>query len=205
MEFVDWYDATLDAKRWWNLTKITPIEAATLLCQINPLDSDANPLNTSNDETTPEDYIRLKRVFEDGLLDETQSHTLKQWHDIAIKNGLKYHSWIDKYREAIEIIPQDLSKTVDIAKGLIKKKIMSAFDGLYFDSYHWGRNLATPPDWLKECRVAKGTVKVSATWNPVSIAIALSDRGIKLTQLDAVFKRLKDWEDEWQEKSERFR
>lgn len=89
--------------------------------------------------------------------------------------------------------------------GITKQKVMNAFDGIYFDRDHWGKYLATPPLWLVECRVAKGNKKTSATWNPVLIAIALTERGISVNKLDAVFVGLKDWSATWQEASDLLR
>lgn len=89
--------------------------------------------------------------------------------------------------------------------GLLKRQVMNAFDGLHFDYEHWGRNLASPPNWLIECRVAKGSKTTSAQWNPANIAIALLDKGISVKQLDQVFSKLTDWVDEWRELSDRFR
>lgn len=206
MELIDWYDATLDAKGWWNLARVTPNEAAMLLCEINPHDFDANPLHVSSGQTTPNDYVRLKRVFEDAQAGGTHHYTLKKWHEIAKNNNLKYHSWIDEYSKELELISQGSSKVIaDKVKGLNKRKIMSAFDGHHFDYSHWGKNLASPPNWLIECRVQIGTKSVSALWCPVLIAIALLDKGVTLKELDLVFMGLKDWRREWQDKSEYLR
>jgi hypothetical protein len=89
--------------------------------------------------------------------------------------------------------------------GLPKNKVMVAFDGLRFDYEHWGRNLASPPNWLIACRVEKGSKKTSALWNPAQIAIALLDKGITVKKLDAVFVGLADWKDEWHKLSAIFR
>ena len=47
--------------------------------------------------------------------------------------------------------------------------------------------------------------KVSATWNPVLIAVAIFDNDVTIKKLDAVFVGLKDWDAEWQEASALFR
>lgn len=60
------YDQTLDAMTWWNLSALTPHEAAMLLCHFNPHDDKLNPLGSiTTEETAPEDFKRLLRVFED--------------------------------------------------------------------------------------------------------------------------------------------
>lgn len=99
--------------------------------------------------------------------------------------------------------PEDSIKT---PKPLVKKVIALGFQDLHFDYLHWKKNLASPPDWLLACRKAKGTKRVSATWNPVEIGICLLDKKIKLKELDAVFyNKFKDWKEQWEEKTERFR
>lgn len=96
---------------------------------------------------------------------------------------------------------------VKVGRGITKKDVMAAFQNLKWDYDHWGKNLASPPEWLIECRVAKGSrsKKASALWNPVLIAIALLDKKIPIIKLDTVFVNLKDWADEWRESSEVFR
>lgn len=104
--------------------------------------------------------------------------------------------------------PEDAPATkVEAVKGITKQLVINAFEGMHFDRDHWGRNLATPPDWLIDCRVAKGNKKTSATWNPVLIAMALTDpkRGISVNKLDAVFVGLKDWVVAWREASDYLR
>ncbi len=96
-------------------------------------------------------------------------------------------------------------QVVGAVRGITKRQVMNTFEGLHFDHDHWGRNLASPPKWLEECRVAKGNKKISATWNPVLIAAALSDKDIPIKKLDTVFVRLPDWVDEWRDTSASFR
>jgi hypothetical protein len=91
------------------------------------------------------------------------------------------------------------------ARGITKQQVMDSFEGMQFDREHWGRNLATPPDWLICCRVSRGNKSTSALWNPALIAVALCDKSIPLKKLDAVFVGLRDWADEWSEVSAIFR
>ena len=98
---IAWYDATLDAKNWvHHVPDIKPREAAMLLCQFNPGDN-LDPNISTNDETGPDDFRRLLRVFEGVANTNPKLRTLLQWRDIARERKLKYHSWIDKYAEAI--------------------------------------------------------------------------------------------------------
>jgi len=86
-------------------------------------------------------------------------------------------------------------------RGIDKRDVMAAFNGLKWDFDHWGKNLASPSDKLKACRVVQGNKKASALWNPADIGVYLLDEGEPLKKLDAVFVGLSDWVDEWREKT----
>jgi len=98
---VAWYDTALDAMTWWGLGSITPHEAAMLLCHFNPQNGTLDPLEITTDETTPDDFKRILRVFEDVARSQPQDRRLSQWHDIAHDRRLKYDPWIDAYRRAV--------------------------------------------------------------------------------------------------------
>lgn len=85
------------------------------------------------------------------------------------------------------------------AKGITKGAVINAFEGLHFNRDKWSKYLGDPPNWLKECRISRGSKKASALWNPVLIAAALFDKNVPIRKLDAVFAGLKDWTDKWQE------
>ncbi len=103
-EYVSWYDAQMDAATWWSLKSVTPIEAAQLMCQFNPHDNNDYPTTITNDETAPDDYKRLLRIFEDEEKADAKARNLSQWRDIARDKKLKYHSWIDKYAQAMKLL-----------------------------------------------------------------------------------------------------
>ncbi|MHB8472907.1 MAG: hypothetical protein ACYDC8_08685 [Gammaproteobacteria bacterium] len=90
-------------------------------------------------------------------------------------------------------------------RGINKHQVINAFAGMHFNRDQWGKYLASPPNWLKGCRVERGSKSISATWNPCFIAIALADRGVAMKALDAVFVRLNEWADEWRKVSELLR
>ncbi|HEY9269216.1 MAG TPA: hypothetical protein VIO39_07190 [Methylotenera sp.] len=138
-------------------------------------------------------------------LSEAESRPFRQ---LIVKNEFKQENEKDASptiskssslptKPKVEIIPANMKMVM----GLTKQPIINAFEGLYWNRDKWGKYLASPPDWLKTCRVAKGTKTASATWNPVLIAIALIDKKIPFKRLDSVFVGLKDWTEEWQEKS----
>lgn len=148
---------------------------------------------------------------------ETLQEIFKIWQDAqsgrwvkdgTAPDGMRYHrapDWMfptDSIDTAISAIQQDgkQSKT-----GLTKQRIILAFDGLHFSDARWSKALGSPPDWLKPCRIMPGNKSTSALWNPVEIAAALLDKGISIKKLDAVFVELRDWHEEWMEKSEYFR
>lgn len=101
-QIVGWYDQILDASYWLVRTQVTAREAATLLCNQNPLDDSSDPLLLSTDETNPLDFKRLLRVFNEAAELDVKPRTLMLWLDLANQNGLKYHSWIDEYIAAVE-------------------------------------------------------------------------------------------------------
>lgn len=102
-EYVGWYNDCLDAATYWNLKSVTPIQAAKLMCQFNPLDDNDNPMTTTNPETGPDDYKRLLLIFEDEAKSDGRARNLSQWLDFAHDKNLKYHSWIDKYAQAMKL------------------------------------------------------------------------------------------------------
>ena len=99
-------------------------------------------------------------------------------------------------------LQSDAAKVVATKRGITKNQVIDAFAGLHFDGHNGWRNaLSDVPQWIEPCRVTlgrKGDNSISATWNPVLIAVALIDKGITAKQLDAVFFHSQhDWADEW--------
>ena len=98
--------------------------------------------------------------------------------------------------------------TPQAAKVITKQEVIKTFAGLHFDRDAWSKALSDAPLWLEPCRVnrgVRGKKAVSATWNPVLIAVALIDKGVPMNKLDAVFVVLRDWADEWSEKTDSIR
>lgn len=113
-------------------------------------------------------------------------------------------------RDAIALAEKQAidNKSKDPIKGISKQQVIKAFDGVHFNHDQWSRSLASPPPWLKGCRVVKGKRgdnKISALWNPVQIALALLAKDIEIKKLDVVFVGLSDWTAEWQDVSDMFR
>jgi hypothetical protein len=73
----------------------------------------------------------------------------------------------------------------------------------------WARYLADgKAKWILATRVEAGRPgKISATWDPVKLALALLDKNVRLQKLDQVFKRaaFRKWQDIWMEKTELLR
>jgi hypothetical protein len=88
---------------------------------------------------------------------------------------------------------------------ITKGAVINAFSGLHFDRDQWNTYLADSPKWLKRCRVKKGNKRISATWNPVLIALALLAKGVSINKLDAVFIDLNDWAEDWKKETALFR
>jgi hypothetical protein len=101
IEFRAWCDATLNAADWWALSDLQPSEAAMLLCQQDP-HAAPEPEKTTTSETTPLDYRKLLRAFEDVAKSQPGPKALRDWHQHARAGRLKYHSWIDRYLMSVE-------------------------------------------------------------------------------------------------------
>ncbi len=116
------------------------------------------------------------------------------------------NDWLEKYEPRLDCKefpnPADTyAAKGEAVRGIPKREIMAAFQGIKWDYDHWGKNLATPSDALKACRAAMGNKRTSALWNPADIALYLLDEGVQLKKLDAVFNDLTGWADEWREKT----
>ena len=95
-----WNDYTMDASTWWGNESVTPIQAAMLLCRHNPnIDTEQDAAIITTDETTPQDFNRLKNSFEAA---SNTKRTLGAWADYAAKRGLKVHSWLAQWRKAAQ-------------------------------------------------------------------------------------------------------
>lgn len=97
---VGFWDYSMHAADWFDMAAVTPREAASLLCQSDPLNDKANPENNTNDETGPDDFRLLLRVFSDVAQSAPKDRTLIEWFTIAEARRYKHHSWIDQYIEA---------------------------------------------------------------------------------------------------------
>lgn len=92
MATAGWWDSTMDANAWSLAESISPLHAAMLLSRLNPNTEQVDAADTSSsDEMGPEDFRRLKNVF-DGAVQTPR--TLKVWTAYARQRGLKIHSWI---------------------------------------------------------------------------------------------------------------
>ncbi|MFA7241915.1 MAG: hypothetical protein WC091_17515 [Sulfuricellaceae bacterium] len=234
-----WYDCSMDARTWWGLQDIAPREAAMLLCRLNPLEcerEDPERIYVDDDKLSPKRYRLLLLTFEDVAKVTPQARTLSQWLGIARDKQLQYHPWIDEYERGIGLVMlaeapatpgtpekgetaamEKAPPAVDVDSSaakvkdcLTKGQIIAAFQGLHYNAEQWSKYLASPPPWLVECRKAKGSKIASALWNPVEIAVALTDpkRGISVPKLDAVFVAhvfLAPWAEEWRKASDYLR
>ncbi|MDB5889528.1 MAG: hypothetical protein JWP47_359 [Polaromonas sp.] len=76
-----WDEATLEADHWAAMSEITPINAAMLLCRLNPNEQsydDAKLLST--DETKPENLVKLEQRLTDLARTVQKPRTLRNWH-----------------------------------------------------------------------------------------------------------------------------
>jgi hypothetical protein len=98
---IAWYDFTLGAKQWLAHRSVTPQQAAMLLCGFNPNeDRLEDALQSSSEETAPEDMRALLAAFEDLQRADTTTRSLLDWAAVAKGRVLKMHTWLDKYLQA---------------------------------------------------------------------------------------------------------
>lgn len=177
-------------------------EKTPILARLRTMDGTSN-VDGLIDEDGQDYYLggrELYRVFVESVANISDDQ----------KGGLWYRLAFDAPSEWRAIQASGTSPTTNVLSAkqttaLTKQPIINAFEGVYWSREQWSKYLASPPQWLTSCRVAKGNKTVSATWSPVSIGLALRDKGVVLKRLDLVFMGLKDWKDEWQESTELMR
>ena len=95
-----WFDATLDADRFFAMEHVTPVQAAMLLCQLNPFnstESDAESCTTGS--TGPRDFKRLRLTFADINQSRPARRSLPAWMAIAAGANLTVHPWAQRYAQ----------------------------------------------------------------------------------------------------------
>jgi hypothetical protein len=166
-----------------------------------------SPDDTNLREPEEDEYLSLQepiRVTRETvrIRADTLRRILKIWENAQAGRWIKDKSSPDGMRRQIGpdwMFPQPLEAPVEtpvarsevVKRGITKQRIISAFEGLYFHtSAQWNRALTNVPDWLEPSIVMRGKPgnnKQSTLWNPVGIAIALSENGISINKLDSVF------------------
>lgn len=116
-------------------------------------------------------------------------------------NGYPYQ-WVQPQLVQQSIPSSAIKIKVKYPEPITKRNIARAFSDVYFSYDKWVKYLASPPKWLEPCRMAKGTKSIPSTWNPVEIALELSNKHISLRSLNLAIKKLPEWAEEWEEKSE---
>lgn len=153
-------------------------------------------------------------TYEPGHSEKYDSWVVRDFHEHVYWNDL--NEWLEKNEPRLDCKfpnPADMpaAAKVEAIRGITKQQVVNAFDGIHFNCEQWNKALGKNiPEWLKTCQAMpgkKGDNKTSATWNPVLIAMALTDpkRGISVNKLDVVFVGLKDWADEWRYASDYLR
>lgn len=122
-----WWDVTMDASAWWSAESISPSNAAMLLSRRNPNSESLETAETnSNDEMGPDDFRRLKNMFE-GALDTRK--TFQAWIAYARERGLKIHSWISEWEAWItEVVAKKLPPLSRCTNALPENQINETFE-----------------------------------------------------------------------------
>lgn len=202
---IGWYDATLNASFWLARNDLTPLEAATLLCQQNPHDDRNAPSLTSTDVTAPDDFKKLLRTFVEAERDG-QYRTLKDWLSIAKDESLKYHPWIDGYLAANDVVkstqrePSTSGDGSNLATCPYPCTNQEIIDGFILSGKNWDDILSRPNRDGKRFKDAlvqpgkRGGTKCgksnSALWNPVVFArLLIQNNDLNQGQVVARFKK----------------
>lgn len=161
------WDWTLKASMWWRLKDVTPIEAAMLLCGLNPRDEGVSgeSLATAG-EPLAEDYKVMLRWFEDVAKDD-RMRTMKQWLDCATRQGLSHHSWIDEWTTALfpsdqyqdyetEVTEVTRPGTMPVQRGVAHDaQVLAALESASFDPKRLPK---TPPGKKSKAKAAAKSV-----------------------------------------------
>ncbi|MBV7427031.1 MULTISPECIES: hypothetical protein [unclassified Acidovorax] len=226
IEFRAWCDATLNASDWWALSDLQPSEAAMLLCQQDP-HAAPEPEKTTTSETTPLDYRKLLRAFEDLAKSQPGPRALSDWHQHARAGKLKYHGWIDRYASAMdqhgdmesekEADSREMQCTPSAAssrtsgphgEGITTAQVAAIFDALPYSAENWPKRLSDTK-WLKPAQVALGAAGgATSLWCPAKLAELIHGREkgpAKQKTLEALNRRFRSnpalapWRDDWDE------
>jgi hypothetical protein len=191
-----WWRDQMEAELWFGLQKVTPREAALLLCQQNPLEDGASEHNSS-DETDPSDYKRLFRVFSDLAEVDAAPRSLKDWIEVADEKDLKYHSWVRDWLNGEHAESHDSGEGGTQARGVTKAEILAAKWPTELDLED---ALSDVRQWLKPARVMRGKRGgPSATWNPAMFAYCLlrKERPAVKTLTRVIETSFSQWSDQW--------
>ncbi len=195
LSLIGWYDETMDARTCLDLQNVVPRKAAMLLCRINPLENeDPEGIYVDGDDSSPKRYRLLLQAFEDVASTSPKHRTLMEWRAIAQQKGLRYHTWIDEYEEAIgRLAPTEAPATSGtpekgelsamgaiISAGVTKAEILCIKWPLPDSAPPLENILDDLPKWVdaacnKTGRPGKGAGG-SHLWNPALLAVCLATK-----------------------------
>lgn len=200
-QLIAWYDETLNASLWMGRKSISPHDAAMLLCRLDPLDSDSDPLLISTDKTTPDDFKRLLLVFKD---EGVNGRPLVDWLETAKDSRLKFHGWITDYLSAISSKSQDACNDIPTGPHVTKQDLIN---GLLLTEPKWDDILKRPerdgkrflPALVSKGRRGKAPAggSNSSLWNPILFTHLAVEYG-DLNQAQAIARFKKAWP-QWQD------
>jgi hypothetical protein len=226
---IGWYDNTMNAAMWFKRASVKPDEAAMLLCRIDPLERDwqgnapdSERIYVDDDKASPDRYRLLLRAFLDVADTDPKPRTLLDWRDVAKREELRYHKWIDEYVQVqIEELPADTGSGGGTAKvgagataastlpeGIPTGTIIDRFkltDAWADKLKHISRN-----PFLRAALMRAGRRKLGKTpatphlWNPVVLAEIFIERdGRNRRAMEAVITHhFAVWQDVWNESME---
>ena len=175
-KLVGWYDAILNASMWASLLNVKSRDAALLLCHFSPDDQISDPMTASNEQIGSDDLVQLLHVFHDLERSDPCPRTLLDWRDISRDRKLKYHSWIDRYEEATNLLKGiDTLAYANSLGGIPSAEIIEKFR---LDDT-WTEKLRKPNryEYLLPALMKRGTAGgESHRWNPAIFGAILVKR-----------------------------
>jgi hypothetical protein len=157
------------------------------------------------------EQVRIRKETLHNILNVWRKAQTGRWiEDKSSPDGMRYQNGPDWMFPPEPVAPSaPATQQKESKRGITKQQIISAFEGLHFNTAaQWDNALADVPDWLEPGVIMKGkrgNNKQSTLWDPVQIAVALLGKNIPIKKLDSVFVRLGDWADEWRATSDYFR
>lgn len=140
---IAWYDATMDAKAFFSLEHVPPVQAAMLLCRFCPHDStERDAENCATDCTRPEHFKSLRLTFVSIDTNRPARRSLLDWMTIAADEDKVFHPWAQRYAKLRGLSkPADSTPAPVVSRGTLKA-LTDEQEAEIVRLYHRGRGMS---------------------------------------------------------------